>query len=146
MHPYADARVRRAVALACDNAVLLEPDYDGRGTLAENHYVCPIHPEYADIGAPERDTEAARALMEEAGMLGFEHEMFSIDDDWRRDTTDALAAQMRDAGLKGQTHGAARQHLLERQGQIPVQLHRLGHRPLGGAGADIGLQDRGCLN
>ena len=95
MAPYADARVRRALALACDNSVLLELGYAGLGTLAENHHVCPIHPEYADIGAPERDIDAARALMEEAGMMDFEHEVFSIDDDWRRNTTDAVAAQLR---------------------------------------------------
>ncbi|MCT8159761.1 ABC transporter substrate-binding protein [Pseudoruegeria sp. SHC-113] len=98
--PYEDKRVRQALALAVDNAVLLELGYADRGTVAENHHVCPIHPEYADIGAPQRDPEAARALMEEAGMLDYEHEIVSIDDDWRRNTTDALAAQLRDAGLQ----------------------------------------------
>ena len=38
--------------------------------------------------------------MEEAGMGDFEHELFSIDDAWRKDTTDAVAAQLRDAGIK----------------------------------------------
>ena len=40
------------------------------------------------------------ALMTEAGMADFEHELISIDDDWRRATTDAIAAQLRDAGIK----------------------------------------------
>ena len=98
--PYADVRVRRALAMAVDNAVCLELGYAGRGVPAENHHVCPIHPEYADIGKPVFDPAGALALMEEAGMADYEHELLSIDDDWRRNTTDAVAAQLRDAGIK----------------------------------------------
>jgi len=97
--PYADARVRRALAMAVDNALCLELGYAGRGTVAENHHVCPIHPEYADIGAAAHDPEGAMALMQEAGMADFEHELISIDDTWRRNTSDAAAAQLRDAGI-----------------------------------------------
>ena len=38
--------------------------------------------------------------MDEAGMGDFEHELISIDDSWRKPTTDAVAAQLRDAGIK----------------------------------------------
>ena len=98
--PYEDARVRRALAMAVDNNVLLELGQNGRGIVAENHHVGPMHPEYAKL--PERvvDPAGAKALMEEAGMADFEHELFSIDDAWRKDTTDAVAAQLRDAGIK----------------------------------------------
>ncbi len=98
--PYADAKVRRALAMAVDNAVCLELGYSNRGSLAENHHVCSIHPEYADIGPAVHDPAGAKALMDEAGMGDFEHELLSIDDDWRRNTTDSVAAQLRDAGIK----------------------------------------------
>ncbi|MEO1790546.1 MAG: diguanylate cyclase, partial [Pseudomonadota bacterium] len=39
------------------------------------------------------------ALMEEAGMADYEFEIISIDDDWRRNTSDVIAAQLRDAGM-----------------------------------------------
>lgn len=97
---YADARVRRALAMAVDNAVCLELGYSGNGTVAENHHVCPIHPEYAQLPKQKHDPAGALALMTEAGMADFEHELVSIDDDWRRNTTDAVAAQLRDAGIK----------------------------------------------
>ncbi|MFQ6552011.1 ABC transporter substrate-binding protein [Aestuariibius insulae] len=97
--PYADARVRRALALAVDNAVCLELGYSGLGEVAANDHVCPIHPAYVDIGPSEHDPEQAVALMEEAGMADFEHELITIDDDWQRNTGDAAAEQMRDAGL-----------------------------------------------
>ncbi|MEH6520220.1 ABC transporter substrate-binding protein [Sulfitobacter sp.] len=98
--PYEDVRVRQALAMAVDNNVLLELGYSGRGIPAENHHVGPMHPEYAELPARKVDPAGAKALMEEAGMADFEHELFSIDDAWRKDTTDAVAAQLRDAGIK----------------------------------------------
>ncbi len=68
--------------------------------MAENHHVGPMHIDYADIGPAERDAEKARALLAEAGLSDHEFELISIDDDWRRNTTDAVAAQLRDAGMK----------------------------------------------
>ena len=52
-----------------------------------------------DIGDPKYDPAGALALVQEAGMADFEHELISIDDAWRKDTTDAVAAQLRDAGI-----------------------------------------------
>jgi peptide/nickel transport system substrate-binding protein len=100
MKPYADKRVRQAIGMAVDNAVLLELGYADRGIVAENHHVGPMHPEYAKLPPRKIDPAAAKALMDEAGMADYEHELFSIDDAWRKDTTDAVAAQLRDAGIK----------------------------------------------
>ena len=100
MKPYADKRVRQAINMAVDNNILLELGYGGRGIVAENHHVGPMHIEYAELPPRKVDPAAAKALMDEAGMADFEHELFSIDDAWRKDTTDAVAAQLRDAGIK----------------------------------------------
>ena len=97
--PYGDASVRQALAMAVDNNVCLELGYSSRGIVAENHHVCPIHPAYADIGAPPFDPAAAKEMMDAAGMGDFEHELITIDDDWQRNTGDAIAAQLRDAGI-----------------------------------------------
>jgi len=98
--PYADKSVRQALAMAVDNAVCLELGYNNQGTVAENHHVCPIHPEFAKLPAQPVDGAKAKAMMDAAGMGDYEHELISIDDDWRRNTTDAVAAQLRDAGIK----------------------------------------------
>ncbi|KIC23390.1 ABC transporter substrate-binding protein [Leisingera sp. ANG-S3] len=100
IRPYEDVRVRRALAMAVDNKVCLELGYNDQGIPAENHHVAPVHPEYAELPPPVHDPEGALALMKEAGMEDYEHELLSIDDDWRRNTTDAVAAQLRDAGIK----------------------------------------------
>ncbi|MDU8927006.1 ABC transporter substrate-binding protein [Alisedimentitalea sp. MJ-SS2] len=98
--PYADARVRRALSMAVDNNVLLELGVNGLGIAAQNHHVCPIHPEYAEVDRLPHDPAGAMALLKEAGMEDYEHDLISIDDDWRKNTTDAMAAQLRDAGIK----------------------------------------------
>jgi peptide/nickel transport system substrate-binding protein len=100
VQPYADARVRRALALAVDNQVLLDLGQNGQGIVAENHHVAPVQPEYSPMPPIARDVEAARALMEEAGMMDFVHEMTSLDSGITRDTADACAAQLRDAGFQ----------------------------------------------
>ncbi|MEO1315242.1 MAG: ABC transporter substrate-binding protein [Pseudomonadota bacterium] len=97
--PYDDVKVRQALAKAVDNTVVLQLGYNNAGQPAENHHVGPMHIEYADIGKPERDVEGALALLTEAGHADTEFELISIDDDWRRNTTDAVAAQLRDAGI-----------------------------------------------
>ncbi len=101
MKPYADKRVRQAIAMAVDNAICLELGYAGRGTAADNHHAGPPHPEWdSSVGRLPHDPAKALELMTEAGMADYEHELLSIDDDWRKNTTDAVAAQMRDAGIK----------------------------------------------
>ena len=99
MKPYADVRVRKAIAMAVNNEVCLELGYANRGVVARNQHVGPMHPEWADVPATAYDPEGALALLTEAGMADFEMEISSIDDDWRKNTTDAVAAQLRDAGF-----------------------------------------------
>lgn len=99
MTPYADKRVRQAIAMAVDNAVCLELGYSNLGQVARNQHVGPMHPAWADVPALPYDPEGALALLTEAGMADFEMEIVSIDDDWRKNTTDAVAAQLRDAGF-----------------------------------------------
>ena len=96
---YKDVRVRRALSMAVDNSVILELGYNGRGTVAENHHVGPIHPEYAKLPPLKVDPAGAKALLAEAGMADHEFELISIDDAFQAATCDAVAAQIRDAGI-----------------------------------------------
>lgn len=98
--PYDDQRVRQAITKSVDNNVVLAIGVNGFGSKAENHHVGPMHIEYAELPSIERDVEGSKALLAEAGMTDHEFELISIDDDWRRNTTDIIAAQMRDAGIK----------------------------------------------
>jgi peptide/nickel transport system substrate-binding protein len=98
--PYKDVRVRQAAQLAVDNQVVLDIGLNGKGKPAANHHVGPMHIEYADVGPNKRDVEKAKALLAEAKQTDHEYELISLDDDWQKSTADAIAGQMRDAGLK----------------------------------------------
>ena len=98
--PFDDRRVRRALQMAVDNSAVLQIGYSGLGTVAENHHVAPLHPEYYELPKQKRDIGGAVALLRQAGQADYEFELISIDDDWRRNTADAVAAQLREAGIK----------------------------------------------
>ncbi|MER8490151.1 ABC transporter substrate-binding protein [Mesorhizobium australicum] len=98
--PYDDQRVRNALQMAVDNNAVLQLGYNGRGTVGENHHVSPIHPEYYALPKKERDAAGAKKLMADAGQADFEHELITIEDDWQKNTGDAIAGQLRDAGIK----------------------------------------------
>lgn len=127
---YGDARTRRALAMAVDNEVCLELGYTNRGIVAENHHVCPIHPAYADIGAPVFDPAGAVALMEEAGMADFEHELITVDDDFERNTGAAVVAQLNDAGISARQTVLPGATFWNDWTKYPFSATTWNHRPL----------------
>ena len=131
MQPYADVRVRRAIAMAVDPAVCLELGYADRGEPARNEHVGPMHPEWADVPALPVDPAAAYQLLTEAGMADFEMEIISIDDDWRRNTTDAVAAQLRDAGFNVKRTIIPGSTFWNDWTKYPFSSTNWNHRPLG---------------
>jgi len=98
--PYDDQRVRNALQMAVDNDAVMQLGYAGRGTVGENHHVAPIHPEYYPLPKKTRDAAAAKKLMADAGQADFEHELITVEDEWQKNTGDAIAGQLRDAGIK----------------------------------------------
>ena len=97
---YKDLAVRKALCMPVDNKVILELGYSGLGVVAENFHVCPIHPEYAELPPLTVDPAAAKQAIADAGHADTEFELISIDDSWQAGTCDAVAAQIRDAGIK----------------------------------------------
>ncbi len=129
---YKDVRVRKALAMAVDNAVCLELGVSGNGIPADNCHVGPVHPEHdASVTRIPHDPAGALALMEEAGMADFEHELISIDDTWRKPTTDAVAAQLRDAGIKVKRTVLPGSTFWNDWAKYPFSSTNWNHRPLG---------------
>ena len=90
-----------------------------------------MHPEYADVPRLPFDPAKAKALMEEAGLIDHEHELHSIDDAWRKDTTDAVAAQLRDAGIKVKRTILPGSTFWNDWAKYPFSSTNWNHRPLG---------------
>ena len=100
--PYDNVNVRRALQMAVDNQVVLELGYNDLGDVAEDHHVAPIHPEYAEVPPRAFDPDAAREMIAAEGLADHTFELISVDDSWQAATCDAVAAQIRDAGINVQ--------------------------------------------
>jgi peptide/nickel transport system substrate-binding protein len=97
--PYDNREVRRAFQMAVSNDNVLELAIGGLGLVGENHHVCPIHPEYAELPEVSHDPQRAAEMLEAAGHADTEFELISLDTEWQKNTCDAVAAQLRDAGV-----------------------------------------------
>ncbi|MET3583272.1 peptide/nickel transport system substrate-binding protein [Mesorhizobium robiniae] len=98
--PYDDKRVRNAIQLAVDNQAVLQLGANGMGMVAQNDHVGPMHPEHADLPPIKHDPAGAKALLKEAGQIDFEFDLISVEADYRKESSDVVAQQMRDAGFK----------------------------------------------
>lgn len=97
--PYDDPDVRNALQLAVDNNVVLQLGINNAGVKADNYHVAPIQPDWTEIGEHKRDLDKAKQMMEKAGQSDFAFELISVDENWHKNTCDAVAAQVRDAGF-----------------------------------------------
>lgn len=129
--PYANKEMRQALQMSCDNAICLELGYAGLGTVAENHHVAPVHPEYADIGPAVFDPAKAAELLEASGMADFEHELISLDDGFTKNTADACAAQLRDNGVNVRRTVLPGSTFWNDWAKYPFSITEWNHRPLG---------------
>jgi peptide/nickel transport system substrate-binding protein len=129
--PYADARVRQALSQAVDNGIVLELGYNNLGVQADNHHVAPVHPEYADIGRPKYDPAGAKALLTEAGMGDYEFELTTLDDGFGKNSGDAIAAQIRDAGIAIKRTVLPGATFWNDWTKYPFSITEWNHRPLG---------------
>lgn len=129
--PFTDQKVRQAMQLAVDNAVVLELGVAGLGSVAENHHVAPVHPEYAEIPKVAPDPAKAMAMLTEAGQAETEIELISIDEGWLATTSDAIAGQLRDAGVKVKRTVLPGATFWDGWTKYPFSTTSWGARPLG---------------
>lgn len=100
--PFNDVRVRQAMRLAIDCDRVRAAALGGRGLTGEHHHVCPIQPDYAELPKMERNVEAARALLAEAGFGdGLSCEILVKDDGgWELAAIEEMRTQWKEAGIK----------------------------------------------
>jgi peptide/nickel transport system substrate-binding protein len=71
---FADKAVRQALALTFDREQMLTTLFGGRATVGNDHVIAPNFPYFDDSTPPqrERDVEAARQLLADAGVEGLQ--------------------------------------------------------------------------
>lgn len=132
--PFDDLRVRRAVAACMDHKDILDKAYKGLGQVAENHHVCPIHPDYAPLPPLKRDVDLAKKLLAEAGFgKGLTLEIANGDSEgpWMTDALAVFKNQLAPAGITLNINKMPTNQYWEVWDKAPWGYTAWTHRPLG---------------
>ena len=132
--PFDDRRVRQAIAACMDHEALLRVALRGLGAPAENHHVCPIHPEYFQLPAPKQDYARARALLAEAGHsdgLRLPIDVASSTGQWELNAVLALKQQLEPAGIVLEPNPLPAAKFWDVWLKTPFGFTPWTHRPLG---------------
>ena len=127
---YKEKEVRSALQRAVDPKVVLDLGYKGLGTTAENHHACPIHPEYAKLEPQKFDKAGVKDVLAKYKLADTEFEFTSLDGGWELDTSDAVAAQLRDAGVNVKRTVLPGSTFWNDWQKYPFSLTTWNHRPL----------------
>ncbi len=132
--PFDDLRVRQAVAACMDHKDILDKAYKGLGQVAENHHVCPIHPDYAPLPPLKRDVDLAKKLLAEAGFgKGLTLEIANGDSEgpWMTDALAVFKNQLAPAGITLNINKMPTNQYWEVWDKAPWGYTAWTHRPLG---------------
>jgi peptide/nickel transport system substrate-binding protein len=131
--PFDDIRVRRAIQKSVDRARLTEIAYQGLGIAGEDHHVSPVHPEYTPLPLPPRDTDAAKALLAEAGYPdGLQLTMHVVNEPkWESNVALAMREQVAEAGITLNVQVLPGGTYWERWDTWPLSITQWTSRPLG---------------
>jgi len=132
--PFDDVRVRRAIQLASDNQENFEKSHRGLGSLAENHHVAEIHPEYFKLPPVKRDVAKAKELLAEAGFgdgLDLSVNVGNTEGTWEQDSCVILKQNLAEAGINLTVNVMPSAKYWEQWDKAPFSLTSWTHRPLG---------------
>ena len=99
--PYDNKKLRQAIQACVDHERMLELVYRGRGGVAEDHHVAPVHPEYAALPAQKQDYAKAKKLLAEAGYAdGIDLSIDCVSNPaWEQNACKALSEMVKPAGI-----------------------------------------------
>jgi peptide/nickel transport system substrate-binding protein len=132
--PFDDVRVRKAIAACMDHKEILDKAFKGLGQIAENHHVCPIHPDYAALPPLKRDIEKAKKLLAEAGHGGgltVEIANGDTEGSWMTDACAIFKSQAEAAGITININKMPANQYWEVWDKAPWGYTAWTHRPLG---------------
>ncbi len=133
--PFDDKRVRQAMRLAIDPAVIVQISQRGYGQPGEHHHISPVHPEYAKVAVAGRDVAKAKALLAEAGYPGgIDVEIAARSSDsaaWELVAVQAMVEQWKDAGIRVKINVLPSTQYWEVWTKVPFGFTTWAHRPLG---------------
>ena len=132
--PFDNIKVRQAIAACMDHKEIVDVAFRGQGIPAENHHVCPIHPEYAELPPLKRDVELAKKLLGEAGYAdGLTVEIANGDTEgpWMTAACSVFKKQCEAAGITVNINKMPSSQYWEVWDKAPWGYTGWTHRPLG---------------
>ncbi|MGH6895941.1 MAG: ABC transporter substrate-binding protein [Geminicoccaceae bacterium] len=132
--PFDNKKLRQALVKATDNTVYRDFVFQGRGDIAENHHVAPVHPEYFQLPPLQRDVEAAKALLEEAGHpdgIELTINVGNTDGPWHQTLCELWRDQLKDIGVNLNINVMPASKYWEIWDKTPFGCTSWTHRPLG---------------
>ncbi len=132
--PFDNKKLRQAVAACMDHNEILKTAFQGFGQPAENHHVCPIHPEYAKLPPLKRDIDMAKKLLAEAGYPnGIDLTIANGDTDgsWMTAACSVFKQQCAPAGITVNINKMPANQYWEVWDKAPWGYTTWTHRPLG---------------
>ena len=148
--PFDDKRVRQAMRLAIDPAVIVQISQRGYGQPGEHHHVSPAHPEYAKVTVPARDVAKAKALLAEAGHPGgIDVEITARSSDsaaWELVAVQAMVEQWKEAGIRAKINVLPSTQYWEVWTKVPFGFTTWAHRPLGVMTYSLAYRTGGAWN
>ena len=130
---FQDPRVRKAFRLAVDTPRCLEIAHRNIGAPGEHHHVCPVHPDYKKLPFMQRDVEAAKKLLAEAGHPnGIDVEIASKKAPaWELQAVQTMVEQWKDAGIRVRINVMPSAQFWDVWDKVPFGFTSWAHRPLG---------------
>ena len=130
---FQDPRVRKAFRLAIDTPRCLEIAHRNIGAPGEHHHVCPVHPDYKKLPFMQRDVEAAKKLLAEAGHPnGIDVEIASKKAPaWELQAVQTMVEQWKDAGIRVRINVMPSAQFWDVWDKVPFGFTSWAHRPLG---------------
>ncbi len=131
--PFTNAGLRKAMRLAVDPKRVLELAHRNIGSPGEHHHVSPIHPEYAELAFMERDVDAARATLAEAGYPnGIDLKIdCKATPTWELAAVQAMAEQWKEVGINVEINVMPGATYWDIWDKTPFGFTNWTHRPLG---------------
>jgi peptide/nickel transport system substrate-binding protein len=131
--PFDNVKLRQAIRACIDHARLLELGYQNLGTPGEDHHVCPIHPEYAELPKPKQDYALAKKLLGEAGYANGINVTIDVvaNPPWCSATCQAIAEMCKAVGINVGVNIMPGGTYWDRWLSAPFGFTEWTHRPLG---------------
>ncbi len=132
IEPWNDERVRLALKLCQDRAEILRRSFgEGRGDVAIDAHIAPIHPAYCEKPIPEYDLERARALLAEAGYPdGLQVTLTTKNDQGEPEMAEALRELAAPAGFDIDLNIVEPSKYWEQWTEVSLGITTWAHRPI----------------